>query len=133
MKKIHLLLLLIFIGTSSYAQNLGLILKGSTTGVGVDLAYRISPKWLVKVVTDSYPYKFLTNFKSADCNGSDGYNEKLSLRRAMSLSKVVRKISKNQTIIYNVGERQLVADCVVGQDKDGQVINRYSYMFIINK
>ena len=66
MKKIHLLLLLIFIGSSSYAQNLGLILKGSTTGVGVDLAYRISPKWLVKVGTDSYSYKFLTNFKSAD-------------------------------------------------------------------
>ena len=70
---------------------------------------------------------------AADCNGSDGYNEKLSLRRAMSLSKVVRKISKNQTVIYNVGERQLVADCVVGQDKDGQVINRYSYMFIMKK
>jgi len=66
MRKIHLLLLLNFIGTSSYAQNIGLILKGSTTGVGVDLAYRISPKWLVKVGTDSYSYEFLTNFKSAD-------------------------------------------------------------------
>ena len=66
MKKLPLLLFCIFLITSSHAQNLGILLKGSTTGVGIDLAYRISPKWLLKVGTDSYSYKFLTNIKSAD-------------------------------------------------------------------
>jgi hypothetical protein len=66
MRKLHLLLLLIFIGTKSYSQNLGLILKGSTTGVGIDLGYRINTKWLVKMGTDSYSYKFLTNYQSSD-------------------------------------------------------------------
>jgi len=66
MKKLPLLLIcLIFLATSK-AQNLGILLKGSTTGVGVDLAYRINPKWLVKVGTDSYSYKFITNISSAD-------------------------------------------------------------------
>jgi hypothetical protein len=68
MRKLHFFLLLIFIGTKSYSQNLGLILKGSTTGIGIDLGYRISPKWLIKVGTDSYSYKFLTNYQSADYN-----------------------------------------------------------------
>jgi hypothetical protein len=66
MRKIHLLLLTILIATSSDAQNVGLLLKGSTTGLGADLAYRVNEKWLVKAGVDRYTYKFLTNFQSAE-------------------------------------------------------------------
>lgn len=68
MRKIHLLVLLILIGSASYGQDLGLILKGSTSGVGADLAYRINPKWLVKVGAERFNYEFLTNLRSADLN-----------------------------------------------------------------
>jgi hypothetical protein len=68
MRKIHLLVLLILIGSASYGQNLGLVLKVSTSGVGADLAYRINPKWLVKVGAESFNFEFLTNVTSADLN-----------------------------------------------------------------
>ena len=67
MKKIFLFLLLITT-KFGFSQNLGLIMKASTSGVGADLAYRISPKLLVKVGAESFNYEFITNVSSSDYN-----------------------------------------------------------------
>lgn len=71
---------------------------------------------------------------AADCNGSLEYNEDLSARRANRIYKTLSKLSDNEVIIKNVGERELLKACdeVMKSIKE-QVVNRYSYVFIIDK
>ena len=70
---------------------------------------------------------------AADCNGSLEYNEDLSARRANRIYKTLSKLSDNEVIIKNVGERELLKACDdVKKSIDEQVINRYSYVFIID-
>lgn len=71
---------------------------------------------------------------AADCVGSAEYNEDLSTRRANRIFKTLSKLSNNEVIIKNVGERELLSGCNEDhKNKDDQLINRYSYVFIIDK
>lgn len=71
---------------------------------------------------------------AADCNGSIEYNEDLSARRANRIYKTLSKLSDNEVIIKNVGERELLKACdEVMKSIEEQVVNRYSYVFIIDK
>ena len=71
---------------------------------------------------------------AADCNGSLEYNEDLSTRRANRIYRTLSKLSNNEVVIENVGERELLKDCSEARkDIEAQVVNRYSYIFIIDK
>jgi tetratricopeptide (TPR) repeat protein/outer membrane protein OmpA-like peptidoglycan-associated protein len=71
---------------------------------------------------------------AADCNGSLEYNEDLSSRRANRIYRTLSKLSNNDVVIQNVGERELLKDCTEARkDIEAQVVNRYSYIFIIDK
>lgn len=71
---------------------------------------------------------------AADCNGSLEYNEDLSTRRANRIYRTLSKLSNNDVEIKNVGERELLKDCTEARkDIEAQVVNRYSYIFIIDK
>lgn len=71
---------------------------------------------------------------AADCNGSIEYNEDLSTRRANRIYRTLSKLSNNDVVIQNVGERELLKDCTEARkDIEAQVVNRYSYIFIIDK
>ena len=71
---------------------------------------------------------------AADCNGSLEYNEDLSTRRANRIYRTLSKLSSNDVVIQNVGERELLKDCTdARKDIEAQVVNRYSYVFIIDK
>ena len=70
---------------------------------------------------------------AADCNGSLEYNEDLSTRRASRIYRTLSKLSNNDVVIQNVGERELLKDCTEARkDIEAQVVNRYSYIFIEN-
>ena len=71
---------------------------------------------------------------AADCNGSLEYNENLSLKRAERIYKTLSKLSDNKVIIKEVGERELLKACGdLEKDIEAQVVNRYSYVFILDK
>lgn len=71
---------------------------------------------------------------AADCNGSLDYNEDLSARRANRIYRTLSKLSDNEVIIKNVGERELLKACDdLKKSIDEQVVNRYSYVFILDK
>lgn len=71
---------------------------------------------------------------AADCNGSLEYNEDLSNRRANRIYRTLSKLSDNEVVIKQVGERELLKDCTEARkDIDAQVVNRYSYIFIFDK
>jgi tetratricopeptide (TPR) repeat protein/outer membrane protein OmpA-like peptidoglycan-associated protein len=71
---------------------------------------------------------------AADCNGSLEYNEDLSIRRANRIYRTLSKLSDNEVVIKQVGERELLKDCTdAKKDIAAQVVNRYSYIFIIDK
>lgn len=76
MKKIYFVLLLLISSQTINSQKLGIILKGSTTGVGADIGYRINPRLLIKAGIDQFNYNLTTNFEdgstSFDLNGSIG-------------------------------------------------------------
>jgi outer membrane protein OmpA-like peptidoglycan-associated protein len=69
---------------------------------------------------------------ATDCKGTNSYNERLSQRRARYLYNTISKLSKNKVIIKHVGERELIKACDdVKKSNDANVINRYSYVFIV--
>jgi outer membrane protein OmpA-like peptidoglycan-associated protein len=71
---------------------------------------------------------------ATDCNGSDEYNEDLSQRRAKRIFKTLNALSNNKIVIKHVGERELLKACDdVKKSIEEQVVNRYSYVFILVK
>ena len=69
---------------------------------------------------------------ATDSFGTDSYNDALSSRRNQKIKKDLAKYGGNQFILIPVGEKQLVMDCSsTDKDKNKQVENRYSYVFII--
>ena len=71
---------------------------------------------------------------AADCNGSFEYNEDLSSRRANRIYKTLSKLSNNEVVVKNVGERELLKACDdLNKSIEEQVVNRYSYIFIVDK
>jgi outer membrane protein OmpA-like peptidoglycan-associated protein len=117
-------------------------LKSLTTDY-VELHHPFDQVYIIKKDLNDY-YKLIERVKSlkgkkivivsaADCNGALEYNEDLSLRRAKRIFKSLAN-SNNTTIIKQVGERELLKDCgEARKDIEEQVVNRYSYIFILNK
>ena len=117
-------------------------LKSLTTDY-FELHHPFDQVYIIKKDLNDY-YKLIERVKSmkgkkivivsaADCNGALEYNEDLSLRRAKRIFKSLAN-SFNNTIIKQVGERELLKDCgEARKDIEEQVVNRYSYIFILNK
>ena len=117
-------------------------LKSLTTDY-FELHHPFDQVYIIKKDLNDY-YKLIERVKSmkgkkivivsaADCNGALEYNEDLSLRRAKRIFKSLAN-SYNNTIIKQVGERELLKDCgEARKDIEEQVVNRYSYIFILNK
>ena len=71
---------------------------------------------------------------ATDCNGTEQYNEGLSQRRAKRIYNKLITLSKNKVVIKNVGERELLKACDDLQKSiEAQEVNRYSFIFIIDK
>lgn len=71
---------------------------------------------------------------ATDCKGTENYNEGLSQRRAKNLYNRISSLSKNKVVIKHVGERELLKSCDdVEKSIAEQVVNRYSYVFIMKK
>jgi outer membrane protein OmpA-like peptidoglycan-associated protein len=69
---------------------------------------------------------------ATDCIGSDNYNEALSSRRTEKIKKDLAKYGGNNFVLMPVGEKQLIMGCSESdKDKNKQVENRYSYVFVI--
>jgi outer membrane protein OmpA-like peptidoglycan-associated protein len=69
---------------------------------------------------------------ATDCIGSDDYNEALSSRRTQKIKKDLAKYGGNDFVLMPVGEKQLIMGCSESdKDKNNQVENRYSYVFVI--
>ena len=69
---------------------------------------------------------------ATDCIGSDNYNEALSSRRTQKIKKDLAKYGGNNFVLMPVGEKQLIMGCLESdKDKNKQVENRYSYVFVI--
>ena len=109
----------------------------------VELHHPFDQVYIIKKDLNDY-YKLIERVKgmngkkivivsAADCNGAIEYNEDLSLRRAKRIFKSLSN-SNNTTIIKQVGERELLKNCSdARKDIEEQVINRYSYIFILNQ
>ena len=69
---------------------------------------------------------------ATDCIGSDNYNEALSSRRTQKIKKDLSKYGGNNFVLMPVGEKQLIMGCSESdKDKNKQLENRYSYVFVI--
>ena len=69
---------------------------------------------------------------ATDCIGSDEYNEALSSRRTQKIKKDLAKYGGNNFVLMPVGEKQLIMGCSESdKDKNKQLENRYSYVFVI--
>jgi len=69
---------------------------------------------------------------ATDCKGTYTYNEGLSKRRANYLYNTISKLGKNKVIIKHVGERELLKACDDAKKSiEANVVNRYSYVFIV--
>jgi outer membrane protein OmpA-like peptidoglycan-associated protein len=110
----------------------------------IELHHPFDQIYVVKEDLNSY-YKIIERVKrmkgkkiiivsAADCNGSSEYNENLSERRAKRIYASLSKLSSNNVIIRNVGERELIEACdKASNNKVLQKVNRYSYVFILDK
>ena len=110
----------------------------------IELHHPFDQVYVVKEDLNSY-YKIIERVKrmkgkkiiivsAADCNGSSEYNENLSERRAKRIYLTLSKLSTNNVIIRNVGERELIEACdKASNNKALQKVNRYSYVFILDK
>ena len=110
----------------------------------IELHHPFDQVYVVKEDLNSY-YKIIERVKrmkgkkiiivsAADCNGSSEYNENLSERRAKRIYATLSKLSSNNVIIRNVGERELIEACdKASNNKALQKVNRYSYVFILDK
>ena len=110
----------------------------------VELHHPFDQVYVVKEDLNNY-YKIIERVKlmkgkkiiivsAADCNGSFEYNENLSERRAKRIYASLSKLSNNNVIIRNVGERELIEACdKASNNKVLQQVNRYSYVFILDK
>jgi len=110
----------------------------------IELHHPFDQVYVVKEDLNSY-YKIIERVKrmkgkkiiivsATDCNGSFEYNENLSERRAKRIYTTLAKLSNNNVIIRNVGERELIEACdKASNNKALQQVNRYSYVFILDK
>ena len=110
----------------------------------IELHHPFDQVYVVKEDLNNY-YKIIERVKrmkgkkiiivsATDCSGSFEYNENLSERRAKRIYATLSKLSTNNVIIRNVGERELIEACdKATNNKALQKVNRYSYVFILDK
>lgn len=110
----------------------------------VELHHPFNQVYIIKTDLEGY-YRLINRVKNmrgreivivsaTDCNGTDEYNEDLSQRRAKHIFKTLNALSKNNVVIKHVGERELLKACDdVKKSIEEQVVNRYSYVFIMDK
>ena len=125
-----------------YAKTVDSLMKLSKEYV--ELHHPFNQVYIIQKDLDSY-YSIINKVKkmrgreivivsATDCNGTDEYNEDLSQRRAKRIFKTLNGIANNKVIIRHVGERELLKACDdVKKSIEEQVVNRYSYVFIIDK
>ncbi len=125
-----------------YAKTVDSLMKLSKEYV--ELHHPFNQVYIIQKDLDSY-YNIINKVKkmrgreivivsATDCNGTDEYNEDLSQRRAKRIFKTLNGIANNKVIIRHVGERELLKACDdVKKNIEEQVVNRYSYVFIMDK
>lgn len=125
-----------------YAKTVDSLMKLSKEYV--ELHHPFNQVYIIQKDLNSY-YRIINKVKqmrdreivivsATDCNGTDEYNEDLSQRRAKRIFKTLNGIAKNQVIIRHVGERELLKACDdFKKSREEQVVNRYSYIFILDK
>ena len=126
-------LLLFFFATSvSYiqAQNIGIISKASTSGLGLEVGYRISDKLLVKAGYDNFTFEFNANLESEiniDLNstlktGTIGILADYAITRKVYLSAGVL-LNNFETILKGtVIEDYQFGDVVIPKENLGSII-----------
>jgi len=91
----------IVVSTSIYSQNFGVIVKGSTTGIGVDLGYRVNNNVLIKAGYDQFDY----NFKSTVNDGTNSVllNAKAGIGSISLLTdiRLYKKIYITTGVLFN--------------------------------
>jgi outer membrane protein OmpA-like peptidoglycan-associated protein len=125
-----------------YAKTVDSLMKLSKDYV--ELHHPFNQVFIIKKDLEGY-YKLINRVKNmkgreivivsaTDCNGTDEYNEDLSQRRAKRIFKTLNALSNNKVVIRHVGERELLKACDdVKKSIEEQVVNRYSYVFIMDK
>jgi hypothetical protein len=98
--------------------------------VGADLAYRINPKWLVKVGAERFNYEFLTNLRSADLNvdinstiitGSYSLLADYQIYKKLYISGGVLINNFNTKVKGNLQSDYKFGDLVVSKEKVGTI------------
>ena len=125
-----------------YAKTVDSLMKLSKDYV--ELHHPFNQVFIIKKDLEGY-YKLINRVKNmkgreivivsaTDCNGTDEYNEDLSQRRAKRIFKTLNGLANNKVVIRHVGERELLKACDdVKKSIEEQVVNRYSYVFIMDK
>ena len=125
-----------------YAKTVDSLMKLSKDYV--ELHHPFNQVFIIKKDLEGY-YKLINRVKNmkgreivivsaTDCNGTDEYNEDLSQRRAKRIFKTLNGLANNNVVIRHVGERELLKACDdVKKSIEEQVVNRYSYVFIMDK
>jgi tetratricopeptide (TPR) repeat protein len=125
-----------------YARTVDSLMKLSKDYV--ELHHPFNQVYIIKKDLEGY-FKLINRVKNmrgreivivsaTDCNGTDEYNEDLSQRRAKHIFKTLNALSNNKVVIKHVGERELLKACDdVKKSIEEQVVNRYSYVFIMDK
>ena len=124
-----------------YAKTVDSLMKLSKDYV--ELHHPFNQVFIIKKDLEGY-YKLINRVKNmkgreivivsaTDCNGTDEYNEDLSQRRAKRIFKTLNGLANNKVVIRHVGERELLKACDdVKKSIEEQVVNRYSYVFIMD-
>ena len=125
-----------------YAKTVDSLMKLSKDYV--ELHHPFNQVFIIKKDLEGY-YKLINRVKNmkgreivivsaTDWNGTDEYNEDLSQRRAKRIFKTLNGLANNKVVIRHVGERELLKACDdVKKSIEEQVVNRYSYVFIMDK
>lgn len=127
--KLLTLSFVLFCSSITLAQNIGIITKASTAGVGVELGYRISPKVLLKAGYDSFAFDFNTNLDteiSLDLNsslktGSIGLLIDYALVRKVYVSTGLLLNNFETTLSGTVMEDYVFGDVVIAKERLGGI------------
>ncbi|CAI8219126.1 MAG: Uncharacterised protein [SAR116 cluster bacterium] len=112
-----------------FAQNFGVIGKASTSGVGVELGYRFSPKFLVKAGYDSFGLDFNANLESdinIDLNstvntGTLGLLVDYAIARKLYLSAGLLLNNFETSITGTVIEDYQFGDVIISKENLGSI------------
>ena len=130
MKKSLMLVCLLFVTKLSFSQNFGVIFKSSTTGLGVDLGYRLNDKVLLKIGFDKFDYKFNTNIDNGSNSvllnakagvGSFSLLTDIKLYKKLYVSTGILSNNFNTTISGSFNNDVKFGDVMISKDKLGAI------------